>query len=105
MLTVKNVLLHAVTMCMCSTVISSICVQVEVKREDTKPARAQPVFSLTSMCAAQLLLEFVSDDHPRLLSCWTPHAAELERLAASALAATSELHTWPCGCLPMAGIP
>ena len=66
-------------------------VQVEVKKEDSKPAKAQPSFSLSSMCAAQLLLEFASDDHPRLLCCWAAHAVELDKLAASALTATSKL--------------
>ena len=50
------------------------------------------------MCAAQLLLEFVSDSHPWLLRCWAAHAGDLDKLAASALASTSELLGW---CLPL----
>ena len=65
-------------------------VQVMVKQEDAKPAKAQPSFSLSSMCAAQLLLEFVSDGHQRLLGCWSAHALELDKLAALALAATGK---------------
>ncbi|KAL3150414.1 hypothetical protein ABBQ32_000252 [Trebouxia sp. C0010 RCD-2024] len=60
-----------------------------VKREDARSARAQPMFDLSSMCAAQLLLEFVGDSHPRMLHCWAAHAADLDKLAAAALAATS----------------
>ena len=62
--------------------------QVEVKKEGAKPAKSQPMFSLTSMCAAQLLLEFVSDEHPSMLSCWAAHASDLDKLAADALTAT-----------------
>ena len=43
------------------------------------------------MCAAQLLLEFVTDSHSRLLRCWAAHAGDLDKLAGSALAATSKL--------------
>lgn len=64
---------------------------MEVKKEDARPAKAQPIFSLSSMCAAQLLLDFASDSHPRLLRCWVAHAVDLDKLAASALAATSKL--------------
>lgn len=60
-------------------------------KEEARPAKSQPIFSLSSMCAAQLLLEFVSDSHPRLLRCWVAHAGDLDKLAASALAATSRL--------------
>ena len=51
------------------------------------------------MCAAQLLLEFVSDGHPRILSCWADHAADLDKLAAAALAATGRPvnYTYICG--------
>ncbi len=59
-----------------------------MKKEDTKASKSQPTFNLTSMCAAQLLLEFVSDDHPRMLACWAAHASELDKLATLALAAT-----------------
>lgn len=64
--------------------------QVEVKKEGTKPVKSQPMFSLTSMCAAQLLLEFVSDEHPIMLSCWAAHASDLDKLAADALTATGK---------------
>ena len=64
--------------------------QVEVKKEGAKPVKSQPMFSLTSMCAAQLLLEFVSDEHPSMLSCWAAHASDLDKLAADALTATGK---------------
>lgn len=67
---------------------------MQVKREDARSARAQPMFDLSSMCAAQLLLEFVGDSHPRMLHCWAAHAADLDKLAAAALAATSKLIGW-----------
>ncbi|KAL0034398.1 hypothetical protein WJX79_000220 [Trebouxia sp. C0005] len=65
-----------------------VLMHVEVKKEGTKPVKSQPMFSLTSMCAAQLLLEFVSDEHPIMLSCWAAHASDLDKLAADALTAT-----------------
>ena len=71
--------------------MAQVEVKVEVKKEDARPAKAQPIFSLSSMCTAQLLLDFVSDGHPRLLRCWVAHAGDLDKLAASALAATSKL--------------
>ena len=64
--------------------------QVEVKKEGAKPVKSQPMFSLTSMCAAQLLVEFVSDEHPSMLSCWAAHASDLHKLAADALTATGK---------------
>ncbi len=64
--------------------------QVEVNKEGAKPVKSQPMFSLTSMCAAQLLLEFVSDEHPSMLSCWAAHASDLDKLAADALTATGK---------------
>ena len=69
---------------MCGTV------QVDIKKESSKSAKLQPMFSLTSMCAAQLLLEFVSDEHPSMLFCWAAHASELDKLAEAALAATGK---------------
>lgn len=71
--------------------VFNIDVKVEVQKEDARPAKAQPAFCLSSMCAAQLLLEFVSDSHPRMLRCWVAQAGDLNKLAASALAATSKL--------------
>lgn len=64
--------------------------QVDVKKESSKSAKLQPMFSLTSMCAAQLLLEFVSDEHPSMLFCWAAHASDLDKLAEAALAATGK---------------
>lgn len=54
------------------------------------------------MCAAELLLEFVSDSHPRLLRCWVPHAGDLDKLAACALAATSRLIGYLLARIPLA---
>ena len=65
--------------------------QVEVKKEGAKPVKSKPTFSVTSMCAAQLLLEFVSDEHPSMLSCWAAHASDLDKLAADALTATGKI--------------
>ncbi|KAL0053110.1 hypothetical protein WJX82_000994 [Trebouxia sp. C0006] len=65
-----------------------VLMHVEVKKEGAKPVKSQPIFSLTSMCAAQLLLEFVSDEHPSMLSCWAAHASDLDKLTADALTAT-----------------
>ena len=69
-------------------------VQVEVKKEDTKLAKPPTLtFDLTSICAAQLLLEFMIDDQPCMLSRWALQAADLDRLAGAALASTGEMHS------------
>lgn len=52
--------------------------------------KSQAQFDLTALCAGQLLLQLVTDDHPQLLRCWAAHAAELNKLAGDALPATSE---------------
>ena len=54
-------------------------------------SKAQPQFSLTALCAGQLLLQLVTDEHPQVLRCWVAHAAELDKLAGEALPATSKL--------------
>ena len=64
-----------------------------VKHEGSEVnAKVQPQFSLTALCAGQLLLQLVTDEHPQLLRCWAGHAAERDKLAGQALPATSKLH-------------
>lgn len=64
-----------------------------VKHEGSEiNAKAQPQFSLVALCAGQLLLQLVTDEHPQLLRCWAGHATELDKLAGEALPATSKLH-------------
>ena len=68
-----------------------------MKKEDVKSAKPPTLtFDLTSMCAAQLLLEFMSDDQPCMLSRWALHAADLDRMAGAALVSTGDGLCWPC---------